>query len=146
MTLIPIYDSSAVIAAWPVIAPGIVKLMSDKCNAGDNSIAKIYNELLKGTCLLSIAYIDNKYAGFIVTKVIDTPFTCKALHIEALFSVGGKLSDEIWGTGLDYLLEMARVLGCKNITMQTVRDKAFEKILEPMGWKPVNTMFRREVE
>lgn len=141
--LIPIYNPHAVINTWGQISDGVDEVL--KYTNGDSSRAKILNEILSGNVLLWVGYSDGEYCGYVTTRIDDIPTCYKCLSIVHLYVKDGKWK-EIMLEGLNKLGDFAKSQGCTKFRMWTLRDKAFNRVLEPEGWVDGYSEFTKEVE
>lgn len=133
--LIPVYKPNAIMKNWKFLSEGMEKILAYA--EDDTNLIKIFNELLSGELLMWIGFIGGEYKGFITTKVVDTPnipMGNRSLWIMQLY-VKPDMPPEVWAEGFKIIEEYAREYQCKNIKFWTLRDKGWERKLEPFGFK-----------
>ena len=140
--LLPIYNPKAVFDTWPQITEGMSEIL--EYTTGDSSFAKILNDLLSGNLLLWVGYKDNEYIGFVTTRIDDIPTCYRALSLVHVFVKHNSLKD-IMLESITELDRFAKEQNCTKIRMWSIRDKAFNRVLEPIGFKQGYVEFIREV-
>lgn len=141
MKLIPIQGKN-LIDKWGHFSEGMEKVQ--RYSKNDENITTVYNDILAGIALIWAGFHDNKYVGFIVTQVLQTPFEEKRLLIRSIFAKE-KLTDEDYQEGFEFLDNYARSMGIKKMEFQTIRDKGFTKLLKNHRWKEKHVTYEREV-
>ena len=140
--LIPLYNPSAILNSWAMVNDGVEEIL--KYTTGDASTAKLLNDLLAGSLLMWIGLLENKYIGFLTTRIDNIPTCYKALSIVHLYTKPNIIHN-IMLQGMDELNKFAKEQGCTKFRMWTVRDKAFEKMLTPDNWQVGYCEFLKEV-
>lgn len=141
-TLIPLYNPQAVWANWSQITKGMEEIL--KYQTGDTNLEKIFNDCLSGNLLIWVGYEGDEYKGFCTTRIDNIPTVGRFLSIVHVFTEPGLLGSVI-PKCMERLSIFAKENGCIRYRMWTIRDKAFNKILEPEGWKQGYTEFIKEV-
>jgi len=132
LKIMPITSMQGIINAWPVISKGMEKVLG--YNNGDDTMESVFNEIVSRQCFLWIVFMDNKYIGFFTTKINQPLNGDRYLIINSIYSKEST-DKESHIKVLNKIEEIAKKAGCKRISMYTLRDKAFNRILAPFGWK-----------
>jgi retron-type reverse transcriptase len=129
--LIPMYKIEAVVKNWKFFTEGMEKIFH--YTTGDTGFTKVLNEILAGELLMWIGFQDSEYCGFITTKFDQYPMASKFLTAVHLYIKEGKDS-KILELGFPIIYDFARKNGCDKIRFYTMRDGAFKRKMEPLGW------------
>ena len=138
-----LYNPKAVIDAWGCISNNVEQL-TKFCHR-DFTIDMLFNDIMSGQAMLWMGFKEEKYIGFLVTKILLTPLGDKTLLIYALYS-NVKIDREEYVEGFNGLTNFAKEQGCTNIDFYTIRDKAFERRTKDFGFLPKYTVFSKEVK
>lgn len=135
MKLIPVYDINALLNVWPTIIKDVEQVLI--FTTGDSTLEKIFNELCSGLLLLWIGFQQNKYCGFLTTRIYETPFKKekeRSLWITHTFIKKG-FDKNIFLEGFNIIKEFGIKQKCHTIRFWSKRDKAFSKRMKPLGWQ-----------
>lgn len=141
LMLYPVYNPRGVINAFPLISKGLEKILSFTYK--DTSMTKILNDILSGELLLWVIYYNHEYRGFMTTKIEDIPDSGKNLWIVHLFAKN--LDKSVIIDGAKQIERYAKEWKCQTIRFLTMRDEAFERRLEGIGFKKGYTEFIKDV-
>ena len=132
LKLIPVYEKKALMNAWPHCIEGAEAIL--KHTVGDTSLEKIFNGLFSGHLLLWVGFNAGKYCGFFTTKFDVASINNKSLDVVHLYIKKG-VDKNIFYQGFDELKKFAKESNCTSLKFWTIRDKAFEKKMKPLGWE-----------
>lgn len=142
LKIMPITTMQGIINAWPVISIGMEKVMG--YSNGNETMETVFNEITSGQCFLWIVFMKSKYTGFFTT-VINQPLNGdRFLIIKSMYSKE-PVDKDIHMEVLNKIENIAKKAECKRISFYTLRDKAFDRILVPFGWKQGYMEFIKEV-
>lgn len=138
----PIFDQKAIVDTWPTLLIGIEK--SEKFSLGELSLEAIFNDLLASKLLLWMGYVDEKYIGFLTTRVCQILMGKRYMIIEHIYAKE-KIPLDLYLEGQKYLETYAKSMNCEDLRFFTIREKGFERILDKHGYKQAFTMFKKEL-
>lgn len=130
MKLIPIYDKYALMNCWGYVIEGVENVLEHA--TGESSLSKIFNSLIAGQLLLWIGFYDEKYCGFMTSRIDNVPFGEKSLWIVHAY-IKPSFPKEIFNLALQEIYAHAKDHDCKTVKAWSIRSKAFIKKLK--GWK-----------
>jgi len=139
--LLCVYDPGAVLKAWPFVSSGVERILD---NAGtDTSMDKILNDLLNGSLLLWMMFIDGAYSGFATTRITSTPPYGKSLWIVHTYKKM-KVPTEWMMKALEEIERFAQSQGCTNIRFYAL-PKPWQEKMKAAGYEPGYVEFVKEI-
>jgi hypothetical protein len=141
LRIIPVYNLRAVLNTWHLYVEGIDAVLR---NSGDDTnLEKIYNEIMAGNLLLWVAFIDDRYSGFLTTSFADIPMSGKTLWVVHAFKCK-KVPTEFLLEALGMIEQFAKEKDCNSLKFYAIRKPWIDK-LEKMGFREGYTEFIREI-
>jgi hypothetical protein len=116
---------------WPHIVEGLEEVLH--YSTGDDSIEKIFNDVLSGSLLLWMIFQGKKHCGFLTTRVEHAPATQRFLTIIHLYVKQGT-SKEVFLEGLLQFEEIAKKppFNCEIVRFYSPRSGWVRKL---KGWR-----------
>ena len=142
--MIPLYNTQAVMNAWPKIQEGLEKVIENAAN--DHDKTTLLNELLGGQKLLWLGFVDGKYVAFSVTyfHVTGTQPQKKILQIDSTYK-DPKADSDITEQFINRLTQYAREQGASQIDIWSTR-KGFERYIKKHDFLPSYTKYSKEIK
>jgi len=139
--LIPVYDLQALFNSWKFYVPGLERVLG---NSGDDtSLEKVYNDLMSGRLLLWVGFVNDDYAGFVTTQILDVPGAAKTLWIHHLYK-RPKVESTWLFFGLEILNSFAKKYGCTRIKFYGL-ERPWQAKFEAAGFTRGYVEFVKEV-
>ena len=122
----------AVFVVWAKYVEGAEAILR---KAGkDTNLHQLRQDIFERKLVFWEAMLDNTYCGFLTTRVDTMPtglIMCSIIHLY----IKPQTPEEVFLEGMKIMEDKATKSGCHCIRMWSMRDKAFTKRLEPLGWK-----------
>lgn len=130
LKLLPVYDKYALMNCWGYVIEGVESVLEKA--TGESSLSKIFNSLAAGQLLLWVGFYDEKYCGFMTTRIDNVPFGEKSLWVVHVF-IKPSLPKDIFSLALKEIYKHAKEHDCKTVRAWSTRSEAFLRKLK--GWK-----------
>jgi hypothetical protein len=125
-------------SVWSTIKPGLET--TARKAPGGWLVEDVYRSLLNNTSTLHLGIVENRYRGFVITQMVESP-ECRKLLIWILYgeSVSGMFADNF-----DQFREWAANIGAAKIQFQSPR-KGWEKVAGALGFEPVQVIYESDI-
>lgn len=130
-------EREKILDCWTVLSKGL-EIVHEYSN-GDMSLPKVFKDLLGGTLLLWLGFVNGKYCGFVTVRKDVNIQAVNYLSIVHLYIKPGTDKD-IFINGLSSLKQFGKEQGCDKMRFWTLR-KGWERKLIPMGFKQSYTEY-----
>lgn len=139
--LVLVTSGEAFFKAWPIISKGVDRVLSF---SNDTDVTTVMNEILAGSMLLWLVFVDGVYTGFVTTNFRDigTNPPKKILWINHVFKKPGVTAD-IHPLVIGELEKFAKRKECTELRFMSVRP--IQKVADSLGFKPSYTEYRKEL-
>ena len=132
-------------AFWDLILPGVNEIRRKAGTQLDWTLLQLYDALVTGKAALFIGMYEGQYGGFLVVR----PFWRGGrLLIWLAYSAPlvRRARVNVLDPGMKLVSTLAREIGASAIEMETTRTKAWARRLRRYEFKPVTTIFLKEVD
>lgn len=145
MRVIPLYNPEAILKAWPLLTPGLERVL--EFSNGDDDLTLVLNEALAGHLLIWLVLDDGGvYSGFTTTciRVSGTHPPHKYLVFNHTYKHPKADFHKFIEAILEITTEFAEKQGCDSMRLYSLRP--LEKMVKAFGFKPSYVEYVKELK